>query len=66
MGISGNRSSENPAALHRGCIDYLLRRMDVFWSLFSVPIGIALCFGIPSVVWLLAELRSDGDQESGH
>jgi len=29
--------------------------MDAFWSIFAMPIGVALCFGPAMVVWWLTE-----------
>jgi hypothetical protein len=29
--------------------------MDKFWSIFAMPIGVALCFGPALVVWWLTE-----------
>jgi hypothetical protein len=37
--------------------------MDKFWSIFSMPIGVAFCFGPVLVAWWLAERKAkrDGD-----
>ena len=29
--------------------------MDVFWSIFTMPIGVALCFGPAILVWWLTD-----------
>jgi hypothetical protein len=29
--------------------------MEIFWSILSVPIGVALCFGPAMLVWWLTE-----------
>jgi hypothetical protein len=29
--------------------------MDIFWSIFAMPIGVTLCFGPAMVVWWLTE-----------
>lgn len=31
--------------------------MDKFWSIFAMPIGVALCFGPAMIVWALTEGR---------
>jgi hypothetical protein len=33
----------------------LAHLMDKFWSIFTMPIGVALCFGPALVVWWLTE-----------
>jgi len=40
-------------------------RMDKFWSIFSMPIGVAFCFGPVLVAWWLAErkARHNGDAD---
>ena len=40
--------------------------MDKFWSIFSMPIGVTLCFGPAVLVWWLTrdkELCSDTKDE---
>jgi hypothetical protein len=32
--------------------------MDVFWSIFVVPIGVAICFGPALIAWVWMERRS--------
>jgi len=34
--------------------------MDKFWSIFAMPIGVALCFGPAILVWMLTERRKSG------
>jgi hypothetical protein len=29
------------------------------WGIFAMPVGLFLCFGVPLVVWLIAEWRGD-------
>jgi hypothetical protein len=29
--------------------------MDIFWSIFAMPIGLAVCFGPAMLVWWLTE-----------
>ncbi len=36
--------------------------MDVFWSIFAMPIGVALCFGPAIVVWWLTDGRKSESQ----
>lgn len=36
-------------------------KSDVFWSLFSMPIGVALCFGPAIIAWLLAGDKAPAD-----
>ena len=31
--------------------------MDKFWSIFAMPLGVALCFGPAMIVWALTEGR---------
>jgi hypothetical protein len=42
--------------------------MDIFWSIFGMPIGLALCFGPAMVVWWLTKGEKPGDNQSdkGH
>lgn len=51
-------------APHHGatCVQH---SMDRFWSMFSMPIGVAFCFGPVLVAWWLAERKAkrDGDGE---
>lgn len=38
--------------------------MDAFWSIFTMPIGVALCFGPAMLVWWLTKGDKPGDSES--
>ena len=42
--------------------------MDIFWSILSMPIGVALCLGPAMVVWWLTkgDKPSDGKSDKGH
>jgi len=37
--------------------------MDAFWSIFAMPIGVALCFGPAMVVWWLTEGQKKSSDE---
>ena len=37
--------------------------MDKFWSIFAMPIGVALCFGPALVVWWFTK---DSESEPDH
>jgi hypothetical protein len=40
--------------------------MDKFWSIFAMPIGLALCFGPAMIVWRLTEGRKkSADKKQG-
>lgn len=39
--------------------------MDKFWSIFAMPIGVALCFGPVLVAWWLVERKAKGDGGGG-
>jgi hypothetical protein len=40
--------------------------MDKFWSIFAMPIGVALCFGPAVIVWWLTKDKAESrDDESG-
>ena len=34
--------------------------MDRFFSIMTVPIGVAVCFGPALVAWIIKELKSPG------
>jgi hypothetical protein len=38
--------------------------MDKFWSVFAMPIGLALCFGPAVVVWWLTKDKDSGNEKS--
>lgn len=38
--------------------------MDMFWSIFAMPIGVALCFGPAVLVWWLTHDKNP--PPSGH
>jgi hypothetical protein len=40
--------------------------MDKFWSIFTMPLGVALCFGPAMLVWWLTDGRkkSADDKQS--
>jgi hypothetical protein len=42
--------------------------MDEFWSIMTMPIGVALCFGPAVLVWWLTRDRKSQEDESksGH
>jgi hypothetical protein len=42
--------------------------MDIFWSIFAMPIGVTLCFGPAMVVWWLTKGDKPGNDHSdkGH
>lgn len=41
--------------------------MDIFWSIFCVPIGVLLCFGPALIAWVFVERRSERNpQRSTH
>jgi hypothetical protein len=31
--------------------------MDAFWSIFAMPIGVAMCFGPAMVIWWLVDSK---------
>ncbi len=35
--------------------------MDKFWSIFAMPIGVAMCFGPAMVIWWLTKDREPKD-----
>lgn len=37
--------------------------MDKFWSIFTMPIGVTLCFGPALFVWWLTEGRKSGGKK---
>ena len=40
--------------------------MDKFWSIFAMPIGVALCFGPALIVWWLTkDKEAPSDDKSG-
>jgi hypothetical protein len=39
--------------------------MDAFWSIFGMPIGVALCFGPAMVVWWFTKDSEPGPDDSG-
>ena len=41
--------------------------MDIFWSIFAMPIGVTLCFGPAMVVWWLTKgNKPDDKSDVGH
>jgi hypothetical protein len=38
--------------------------MDKFWSVFAMPIGLALCFGPAVIVWWLTKGKGSGPDKS--
>jgi hypothetical protein len=40
--------------------------MDIFWSIFAMPIGVTLCFGPAMIVWWLTKGDKPGNGESDH
>jgi hypothetical protein len=44
----------------------ILPIMDAFWSIFAMPIGVALCFGPAMIVWRLTEGGKKSDDKSAH
>ena len=57
MIFSSHSSCELPGLYFRRLIGRILRTMDKFWSIFAMPIGVALCFGPAMIVWALTEGR---------
>jgi hypothetical protein len=47
----------------RRWISRILPIMDKFWSIFAMPIGVALCFGPAVVVWWLTEGRKQSPDD---
>jgi len=37
--------------------------MDKFWSILTMPIGVALCFGPAMVVWRLTKGKDSGNDK---
>jgi hypothetical protein len=39
--------------------------MDAFWSIFAMPIGVAICFGPAMLVWAMTERsnKSSADKQ---
>jgi hypothetical protein len=37
--------------------------MDKFWSILTMPIGVALCFGPAVLVWWLTRDKEKGSRE---
>ena len=37
--------------------------MDKFWSIFAMPIGVALCFGPAVLVWWLTRDKKSASDE---
>ncbi len=37
--------------------------MDKFWSIFTMPIGLALCFGPAMLVWWLTRDKKAADND---
>jgi len=37
--------------------------MDKFWSICTMPIGVALCFGPAMLVWWLTRDKEAGDDQ---
>lgn len=35
--------------------------MDKFWSIFTMPIGVAMCFGPAMIVWWLTDRKKKKD-----
>lgn len=42
--------------------------MDKFWSILTMPIGVALCFGPAVLVWWLTRDKKprENEREAGH
>jgi hypothetical protein len=40
------------------------RIMDAFWSIFGMPIGVALCFGPALLVWWFTKDSEPGPDDS--
>jgi hypothetical protein len=38
--------------------------MDKFWSIFAMPIGVAMCFGPAMVIWWLTKDRPPAGHKS--
>jgi hypothetical protein len=38
--------------------------MDAFWSILTMPIGVALCFGPAMIVWWLTRDKSPDSDKS--
>jgi hypothetical protein len=64
-------SCDSPKSAWRGILLYIgsfLRKsrgpvMDKFWSIFTMPIGVALCFGPAMLVWWLTKgKKTDKDE----
>jgi hypothetical protein len=34
-----------------------------FWGLWVVPLGLAICFGYPLLIWLREELKGNDNRE---
>ena len=39
--------------------------MDKFWSIFTMPLGVALCFGPAVIVWWLTRDKNPPPAERG-
>ncbi len=39
--------------------------MDKFWSIFTMPIGVMMCFGPALLYWLKVELTTGKDKDKG-
>jgi hypothetical protein len=33
------------------------------WGLIAVPVGLAICFGVPLLVWLRDEIRAGAEEK---
>jgi hypothetical protein len=42
----------------------LVTVMDKFWSIMTMPIGVALCFGPAMIVWWLTRDKESGDDKA--
>jgi hypothetical protein len=40
--------------------------MDKFWSVFTFPLGVLICFGPAIVAWLIEELKSPPSEQDDH
>lgn len=57
----------NSGFTSRVCPAFFCRFMDIFWSIFAMPIGVTLCFGPAVIVWWLTKDKeaARNDQPGG-
>jgi len=55
---------ENSTLLSSGCRRCSTPVMDKFWSIFTMPLGVALCFGPAVIVWWLTRDKAPLDDKS--